>query len=328
MKKIIVSRLGSPEVLESREAAIPQPESDEVVIKVAFAGVGTIDAIMRAGKLREFNLQPPFTPGIEISGIVHSVGDNVEQFAIGQAVAAIMPPDGGYAEYVRAKQSLTTRLRSVKQLRAAASLVNLTTAYLLFTDIARLQPEDLLVIHGASGGIGTACIQVARLLQPQSLVVATVRQPNKKPYVQSLGCKDVITVDSFLRGSNAENVYSLIVDPVGGDLRRASITALKPYGRLLAIGNVSNDYETVVSSQQLWLEGKTISGFNLALYAKLYPDQVQLAMKFIAGRLEDERLALKEKLFSLSEVRQAHTYLQSGALTGRVLLEINDVTLT
>lgn len=322
MKKVVVSRFGNPDVLELHETAVPKPESDEVIIKVAYAGVGAIDGIMRAGKLRDLDLQPPFTPGIEVSGTVSALGDSVDQFAIGQPVVAIMLPDGGYAEYVRAKASLTTQLRSADQMKPAASLVNLTTAHLLFTEIAQLRAEDTLAIHGASGGLGTACIVMAKLLQPQAKITATVRQQNKKAYVKSLGCEEVLTVDEFLQIPISKKAYSIIVDPIGGDLRRLSITALKPYGQLLAVGNVSDDYETIIPSQQLWLEGKTVSGFNLALYASFYPDKVQLAMRFTVDHLGDEQTIPEDKMFPLSEVKEAHAYLQGGALTGRILLEV------
>lgn len=323
--KFVVSHFGGPEALELHKADIPRPEADELIIKVVYSGVGAIDAIMRAGKLGDLNLQPPFTPGIEVSGTVHATGTAVQGFKAGQPVATMMLPDGGYARYVRAKAELSVPLPSKELLLAAASIVNVATAYLLATELTSLSPDDKILVHGASGGLGSACVQVLHMLQPEAALSGTVRNASKKAYVQELGCPAVLTTDEFLDLARHESDYSLIIDPVGGDLRRASLTALRPYGKLLAVGNVSGDDESSVSSQQLWLEGKAVAGFNLALFASLYPDEVQAAMRAIVDALSTGNLApTPAKVFKFDEVRQAHEFLQSKDLTGRVLLQTDE----
>jgi NADPH2:quinone reductase len=323
-EKVIVSHYGGPDVLELHKAKIPQPEADELIIKVAYAGVGAIDAIMRAGKLKELNLQPPFTPGIEVSGTVQATGTAVTGFEIGQSVAAIMLPDGGYANYVRAKATLSVPVPSKELLLATASIVNLVTAYLLLTELTRLSADDRIVIHGAAGGLGTACVQVLRMVQPAAHITATVRDTSKKAYLKDLGCQAVLTTEEFVHGEIDKQAYSLIIDPVGGELRRTSLTAMRPYGKLLAIGNVSDDYESGISSQQLWLEGKAVIGFNLALFASLYGDKVHAAMQAIIDALAAGKLApTPTETFSLDKVQQAHQFLQSGSVTGRVLLKVD-----
>ncbi len=323
MKKIMVSRFGGPEVLELQEANIPQPEADEVVIRVAYVGVGAIDAIMRAGGLKEANLRPPFTPGIEVSGTIHAVGSSVSEFEPGQFVAAIMPPEGGYAEYVRTKATLTVGVSSETDLPATASIVNLVTAYLLFTQFAEVNKGDKLAVHGASGGLGTACVQVALLLQPAVQMTATVRSEAKKEYVRQLGCPNVLTSDEFTQSSDRKHDYAVVVDPIGGGLRQASLNALRPYGKLLVVGNVSDDYQSNISAQQLWLEGKTVTGFNLALYASLFGSVVNRAMQTIVEALATRKLQpTPTKIFEFVQVAEAHKYLASGGATGRTLLRL------
>ena len=323
MKQIIVSHFGDPHALEMRETAIPKPAADEVIIKVAYIGVGAIDLMMRSGVLKEVNLQPPFTPGIEVSGSIHAVGKSVKRFTSGQLVATMMLPDGGYAEYVRAKAALTVPLPSRDLLVGTASIVNLVTAQLVFSRFAPLTQDDKLVVHGASGGLGTACIQIAQLLQPNVSLLATVHNIKKKPYVTRLGCPDVMTSEAFVRSVSQKHDYSVVIDPIGGNLRKASLGALRPYGKLLVVGNVSDDYESNISSQQLWLEGKTVIGLNLALYASLFGTAVNKAMRSVVEALDGKKLAPPPvKIFEFTQAVDAHRYLENGSSTGRVVLHV------
>lgn len=322
-KKVIVSAFGGPEALVLHDAAIPQPEADEIIIKTAFAGVGAVDVMMRQGALKEVNLQPPFTPGIEVSGWVEAVGSDVQGFEPGQAVASMMMPDGGYAEYARAKASLSVILPSDDALEPAASIVNLTTAYLLLTYSSKLQDKSSVLVHGAAGGLGTATIQVLKALAPHAHVTATVRDATKAQQAKSIGSDTVVTSTDFLQGAHATS-YDLIIDPVGGDTRRRSIELLKPYGTLLAVGNVSDDFDSKISSQDLWLGGKTVSGFNLALFASLHSREVQQAMHYIVQALADQTIpATPAQVFNFEEVQQVHERMEQSKIKARAILRVS-----
>lgn len=323
-KKVVVSNFGGPEVLALRALDMPQPQPDEIIIKTAYAGVGAIDAIMRRGALKKINLQPPFTPGIEVSGWVEAIGSEVTDFEPGQTVASIMMPDGGYASYVRAKASLCTALPSEDLLQAAASIVNVTTAYLLVTQCVKIQPQTTALVHGVSGGLGSAAVQILRMLEPNIKITATVRDSTKQHYAKKIGCDLVMNSDDFLRITDAAAQYNLVIDPVGGDSRRKSIELLEPGGTLLAVGNVTSDFDSNISSQELWLGGKTISGFNLALFASLHSDTVQQSIQYVVNALNDQKLAATPaQVFAFEDVQNVHKLLENGILTGRAILRFN-----
>lgn len=156
MRAISISTPGGPEVLQLVEVLEPTPGPGEVTIDVAYAGVGFVDTLFRRGV---FSLPTPFTPGIEVSGRVRSVGEGVDELTPGDPVAALLndfvnlPGGGGYAEVARARAALTFRIEGGADLAGAASaLVNGTTAWMAVGELARVQRGEDVLVLGA-----TAC---------------------------------------------------------------------------------------------------------------------------------------------------------------------------
>src|SRR5712671_1061837 len=167
MRAIAVTAFGGPEVLQFTEVPEPQPGPGQVVIRVAYAGVNFAEIMGRRGDYHASTL--PFVPGLEVSGHIHALGEGVAGLSIGQPVAAFTVT-GGYAEYVAASA--------------------------LLTDVARVQPGESVLIHAASGGVGTVAVQIARLLGAGKLI-GVVSREEKREYARSFGYDDVLLQEDF-----------------------------------------------------------------------------------------------------------------------------------
>ena len=161
--RIIVRRLGGPEVLETVEVEAPEPGRGEVRVRVLAAGVSFADLLMREGIHPEKTLLP-FTPGWDIVGVVEKTGDEASQAMVGQMVAAL-PIHGGYAQHICLPQSELTPVPDGLDPAEAVSLVlNYVTAYQMMHRVAHASRGQRVLIHGAAGGVGTALLQLGRLV--------------------------------------------------------------------------------------------------------------------------------------------------------------------
>lgn len=159
MKAIIMDRPEGPAALQLCERPDLQPAPGMLTIDVAYAGVGYFEVLLSRGEfLSAFPL--PLTPGLEVSGYVRAIGEGVEGFYIGQPVASMTLHDlNGFASMANVRPDLTVPLdqlgADLDLATAAASIVNLTTAYLAIKDVLRIRKGDNVLIHGAVGGLGT-----------------------------------------------------------------------------------------------------------------------------------------------------------------------------
>jgi NADPH2:quinone reductase len=321
MKYISVTSFGKPEVLQVVEGQEPTCGKDEVMIRVAFVGIGGIDAIVRRGDLGAVNPQPPFTPGLEVSGEVMAVDDNVTTVQVGDKVAALLLLRmGGYAEVVCCPATSVVKLPEGIALADAASLVNPTTGVVAL-DMVRPQDGETLIVHGATGGLGGAIGQVAKAMHPNLTTIGVVRSKAKRAHETSYD--QVITTEEFTQSVKNGDQYAMILDPVGGELRRTSLDGLMPRGRMLVLGNVSGDADSLVSSQSIWLKSLSVRGLNLGLLNSLDPIRVNAAAEQAAGLLAEGKLDLAPaKVFPFSQATAAHEYLESGQAQGRLVLEV------
>ena len=160
--RIVVSQYGGPDQLRLVEENAPEPRAGEVRVKVLAAGVGMPDVMAREG-IHPETPRTPYTPGWDLVGVVASVGDGVAGFGLGQPVAA-MPISGSYAEYVCIKSTELIRIpEGLDPAEAVSLILNYVTAYQMLHRSAAAKPGQSILIHGASGGVGTALLQLGRL---------------------------------------------------------------------------------------------------------------------------------------------------------------------
>jgi NADPH:quinone reductase-like Zn-dependent oxidoreductase len=160
--RIIVRRLGGPEVLETLWEEVPEPGRGQVRVRVFVAGVSFAELLIREG-IHPEKTTLPFTPGWDIVGVVDKTGDGVSQARVGQTVAAL-PIHGGHAQYICLPDSELAPVPAGLDPAEAVSLVlNYVTAYQMMHRVAHVAAGQRTLIHGAAGGVGTALLQLGRL---------------------------------------------------------------------------------------------------------------------------------------------------------------------
>jgi NADPH2:quinone reductase len=325
MKKVQVSEFGDRDVLKFVTAPDPAPGATEVTIDVNYIGMGLIDAMMRRGFVP---LPLPFTPGLEVSGHIKAVGPKVTGFSVGEPVVALLLLNlGGYATVVKAPATAVISLRdiSVDLASAAAVIVNFTTAYLALKTIAHVDEGSAVMVHGASGGLGTACCKMARALNA-SFVAGTTSSPDKLRYIQSLGV-DLAVMARNIRGHIPQfeslGGFDVIADPVGGEVRRESLDLLKQRGRLLVMGGASHGDEVSLSSTEIWLKNVEVLGVNIGGLSQQTPAAVGTAGADVIRMLSRGAVeAGAVKILPFEQVAEAHRLLESKSVSGKLLLAV------
>lgn len=235
MRAITLPEFGDESVLTLSDVETPSPAADEVLIKVAAAGVNRADVMQRMG-----HYPPPAgeseLPGLEVSGTIAALGDDVVGWTVGEPVCALLS-GGGYAEYVAVPVGQILPVPKGIDLVEAAALPEVTATVwsnLFFT--ADLRPDELLLVHGGSSGIGTMAIQLARAFG--SRVAVTAGAQEKLDACRELGANVLINYreQDFVEIVKACGGANVILDVVGAKYLDRNIDALATSGRIVTIG--------------------------------------------------------------------------------------------
>jgi NADPH:quinone reductase-like Zn-dependent oxidoreductase len=322
VKAIVYTKYGPPEVLEFKEVAKPIPKDDEVLIKIHATSLNAYDwRMMRADpflvRISGFGFLKPKYPilGIDIAGRVEAVGSNVTNFQPGDEVFGDISgtTKGGLAEYVAAPESrLALKPVNATFEEAAAVPMAAVTALQGLRDNGRLQPGQKVLINGASGGVGTFAVQLAKLLGAETTAVCSTR---KMEMARSLGADHVIdyTQEDFTQ--NGEH-YDLIFAVNGYQPIAAYRRALSPKGiYVMAGGSASQLFQALLLGPWMSRGGQKMG----ALTAK--PSQKDLL--FLKDLIEAGKLkAVIDRSYPLHEAAEAIRYLESGHATGKVVVTI------
>lgn len=317
MKAVTIPRFGEAEVLRVDNIPVPEPGPGQVAIDVAYAGANFAEILYRRGVV---DVPLPFLPGIEVAGRIRTVGEGVADLAVGQPVAALTIVDsGGYAQVAVTSADLVVPLDGydIGLGTAAALPSNSTTAFLVLDRVARIEPGQSVLVHAAAGGVGSQLGQAARLLGA-GRVVGTVGSPSKIETAKAFGYDEV-----FLRDQLADTGdFDIVVDMVGGPARRTSLDLLAPMGRLVVMGNASGAPDVSVPTNELWFTNKTVSGFNLAAFAAAFPAQTGQVLRRVVDAAAKGDLHVQVEALPLEQAAEAHRRIESGATTGKLILEV------
>ena len=232
MKACRIYEFGAPSVISFEEVERPEPEPDEVIVKVHAAGVGPWDSWIRAGK--SVLPQPlPLTLGSDLSGRVVELGAEVRGFEIGQAVYGVTNPrfTNAYAEYAAAKAAMIApKPSSVSDVDSASAPVVAVTALQMLFDHADLKRGQRVLVHGAGGSVGAFAVQLA--LEAGAQVIGTDVTQGVE-YAASLGPVQTIDVSST-RFEQVTEPVDVVIDTVGGEVLRRSFAVLKADGCLIS----------------------------------------------------------------------------------------------
>lgn len=224
---------GGPEVLDWQEFEPGTPQEGEVAVKVEASGVLLADVLWQLG-IAPIGPKPPFTPGYDLVGVIEEIGSGVSRLEKGQRVAALIQY-GGYTEYaILPAEKVVPVPEGVDSKLAAAATTSYLTAYLLIHTEGQLKAGDVLLVHGAGGGTGSAVVEVANLAGLRVYGTASKKKlglvENKGGYPIDYKSQDFIEVLQ-----NAEpNGVNFVIDPIGGDVTTRSLKLLKPGGKLVS----------------------------------------------------------------------------------------------
>lgn len=233
MKAARIHRFGSPDVIVLDDVPRPIPEPDQVLLRVAAAGVGPWDALIREQK-SAVNVPLPLTLGSDVSGIVEMVGSNVQLFKPGDAVYGATNPQfiGGYAEYALASASMIAgKPRSLSFEEAASAPVIVVTAWQMLFDYAKAQAGQSVLIHGAAGNVGAYAVQLAR---KAGLRVFATASADDRSFVEGLGADTAIDYKNT-RFEEVVPQVDIVLDMVGGETKKRSFHIIKPGGILVSV---------------------------------------------------------------------------------------------
>lgn len=252
---------------------LPEPGPGEVRVRIKAASLNFPDLLLCQGKY-QLKLDPPFTPGMDTSGEVDALGEGVDGFSVGDAVVAGMR-HGGFAEYaVVPANVLQAKPEQMSFAEAAAYQVAYLTAYVALVRRGNLLAGETLLVHGASGGVGMAAVDIGKLLG--ATVIATGGCDTKLEQVKAKGADFVLNtargfkneVKALTGGRGADVIY----DPVGGDVFDESVRCINFGGRLLVIGFASGRIATVSSNMPL-IKGFSVVGVRAGEYGRQFPER-------------------------------------------------------
>jgi NADPH2:quinone reductase len=317
MRAAVITALTGPDAVEIQERPEPVPESHQVLIDVEYAGVTFPDVLQTRGRYQR-RRDVPFIPGWEVSGLVRA---DAGGFRAGDRVAAL-PGTGGLAESVAVDGHLVFPLPDGLPFDKAAALpLNYLTAHFALTRRAQLKNGEIVLVHGAAGGLGAAACQLAAAYGAR--VLAVVSTPAKGQVARAAGAHDVVPVDGFrdrVRQLTGGRGVDVVVDPVGGDRFTDSLRSLAREGRLLVLGFTAGEIPTV-KVNRLLLTNTSVLG---AASAELWADEPDYP-----GRQWRELVPLIESgaidppfgaLFTLADAAAALRELDERRAAGRVLI--------
>ncbi|MCH3963586.1 MAG: medium chain dehydrogenase/reductase family protein [Clostridium sp.] len=322
-KYIVINQFGGPEVLQLAEKSIPDPKNDEVLIKNLYTGVSFGDIILRIGKA-PFQ-KPPLIPGNEVVGIIQKTGNNVTSLKVGQLVAALTF-FGGYSEYICLHQKeLMPIPKGVKPEDAACLILNYLIAYQLLHRCAKIKKGEKVLVHGASGGIGTAILQLGKIIGAEMYGTAS---PEKHSYVSGLGAIpiDYKNSDFCLNiKKRCPDGIDIVFDSVGGTTFKKSYSLLRKNGRLIGYGsqNLISTLRTIIF-RSLIPDSRRAYLYLLIINKRTRPrwikEDLQSLFKLI---IEGTLKPVINECFPLKDAKIAHKKLESGTVMGKILLKVD-----
>jgi NADPH2:quinone reductase len=324
MRAIICEEFGSPQNLKIKEIDDPVPGKSDVLLNTLTTGLGFVDALTVAG-LYQMKPSLPFIPGNEIVGEIAQVGDDVKHLRVGQRVLAT-PSSGGLAEKICLPESACIPVPDIMSPAAAASFqVNYCTAYHGFTECAKLQAGETVLILGASGGVGVAAIDVAKAMG--ATVIAAASTPEKRASCLAVGADEVVDysqdnwrdeVKKTLDGKPLDVVY----DPVGGAYAEPALRSLGPGGRFLVVGFATGDIPKVPLNLML-LKRCSVVGVNWGGFIAANPLESKPVLNTLlewiaAGKLKPEA----GESFSLDKAGDAMMKMLERKAIGKIVISL------
>jgi len=313
MKAMVMTQFGGPEVFEAREIPLPQPQAQELLVKVYATSVNPMDCRIRQGPWP--GLTPPAILGYDVSGEAVAVGEGVNDFQVGDEVYYTPPPftQGSDAEYHVVNEAIVARKPSTLSHLEAASIPLVGNMAWDALARAQLQAGETILIHGGAGGVGSLAIQLAKARE--ATVLTTCRSPHRE-FVKSLGADEVIdytqedtfaVVNQRTQGAGVD----VVLDTVGKEILSKSIAVTKPFGRLVTMVGQTGDMTRGVYK-------------NLTIHLVMI-QRARSTLDALRSLIEQGRIKpVVDTVLPLYEVAQAHRRLEEGGVRGKIMLQVKE----
>ena len=318
MKAIECTKYGAPEVLQMKEVEKPSPKDNEILIKIHATSVSSGDARMRSADpfiIRLiFGFKRPRKPilGVVVAGEIEAIGNNVSNYKPGDQVFGASGMNfGAHAEYVAVPEDAVLALKPAKMTYEEAAAIPFgATASLHFLRIANIQQGQKVLIYGASGALGTTAVQLAKNYGAE---VSAVCSSSNIELMKSLGANEVIDYTKEDFTGNGKK-YDVIFDTVGKSSIRKALGSLNKDGYLLL---ASAGIGTMISGsiKSIFISKKIVSG----VIKETVKD-----MNFFKQLIENGKLkAVIDRIYTLKQMAEAHSYVDQGHKKGNVVIAIN-----
>ena len=333
--RVTITKAGSPSVLKIEKMEIPSPGTGEVCIEVHYAGINFADTLMRLG-LYQPRPAYPFTPGYELSGIVHSLGDGVNEYEIGQRVVAAVPT-GAQSSHVTVKVSRVILIPDEMGLDAAAAMpVTYLTAHHMLHYLGHLKQGETVLIHGGAGGVGTAALQICQWAGIEK--VWATASGSKSEIIESFGG---IPIDrhnqdftEIIKQATDGRGVDHILDPIGGDNLGRSLSVLAEGGRLYTYGMSAaapSSKRSIIRAFLAWRKTPKFDPLRLmtsnrgvfGVHMGTWKDEDAMSeqlYRIMEGIKLGKLSPVIDSIFDAEQVAEAHQYLHDAKNIGKVLL--------
>lgn len=324
MNAIQVKKYGGPEVLEYVTVPRPSPGPDEVLVRVKAAGVNPVDTLLRDGV---FGAQVPFIPGADFAGVVEQVGANVTEFKVGERVygSDLTAPQkmGAYAQFIAVKQNLIHPLHDSLTFSQGASLpIPYFTAYRAIYHFAEAKPGETIFIHGASGGVGIAAVQIASGLGLR--VIGTASTPEGQELAKKAGAHFIFNhyEDGYIekvKEAAGERGIDIILESIADKNLRKDINLVRNQGRIVVVGGGA---EIQIHPAELFAREVVVKG--VFIYSIKDDELFETRHALYAGAKAGWLSPYIWQEFPLEKASDAHTLIRSGAgARGKIILTVN-----
>jgi NADPH:quinone reductase len=322
VRAMLVKQFGAPEQMSLEDLPTPEPGPGEVLIDAHAIGVNFPDLLVIGGTYQILP-EPPFSPGKEVAGVVGAVGPGVESPKVGERVMAQVE-HGAYREQVLAEANNVTVLpENVGYEAGAAFGLGYLTVYFGLLRRARLEPGEWVLVTGASGGVGSAGVQLAKALGAR--VIAVGRTEDKRNFALEQGADHTI---EFKPEGFKERVMELtdghgadvILESVGGELFRACMRAIAWEGRLVIIGFAAGEIPTVKAGHVL-VKNMDLIGVQSSDYREREPESFREAQEELLGLLTHGKIGVQvTATYPLEAAAEALEEIRDSRVLGKVVL--------
>src|SRR5436189_5493445 len=308
MKAVVAHEYGAPKVLKLEQIPRPEPNEEEVLVRVIASGVNPADPLTLSGKYaREFGTHLPLIPGYEIAGVVEKTGANVTKLKVGDAVYGYPTFGGGWAQYITVKEwEVATKPKSLNFVEAAAVPMGALTAWQALVDVAKLHPGQTILIHGCSGGVGSFAVQIAKARGAR--VIATASTANQD-LLKQLGA-DVVVDYTKTRFEDVAKHVDTVHDPVGKETLARSYAVVKQGGIVISL---------VALPDRAELKKHGIHGAAISVHPDA-EDLTEIAQLIDSGKLKP----VVTQVLSLNDAIRAQQQAATHHTRGKVVLRITD----